>query len=453
VTNAPLSTPKWPLHPNGLLDLSFSAGIFLDESDLDSVSADSGTSKFTFTGGDPVALGMNVGQTMRFTRLSEAANNSRSFTIVSFGGTNNREVTVTPAPATMGADSDFGLRVRRSGNVPPVPPLASGDLGFTNLNFETGNMTGWTANGWSARTVGSGFPAAYEGTYYAQGQSGNISTATQEYTFSSDELASIQGGRQYVRLSWWFRGGNLSDPDVDDVGNVFLQFYDASNVLVGTIGSFSHYGPNNLWAQGEFDGLVPTTAVKARINMSRVTVGGASADYYVDDIRISWSDEPLPTPAEPGFLNLGAESGTLHWEPVTNYMASGNWGGTYSPQSGLNYFRGASFTAIEARQTVEIPASRHAAIDAETQDISFSFYERFFGTDQGQLLLQFLASDNSVLGSLGPTLGNRVAAWTLKSYSGTIPANTRKLRLYYNAVRVASPELDYYVDTISVSYT
>jgi len=78
-------------------------------SELTSVAADNATSKFTFGGGNPVTEGLRVGMVMRFTNLSEAANNSRNFVILSFGGASNREVTVYPAPTDMGADSAFNV--------------------------------------------------------------------------------------------------------------------------------------------------------------------------------------------------------------------------------------------------------------------------------------------------------------------------------------------------------
>lgn len=79
----------------------------LTASDLTSVSADASTSKFSFGGGDPVASGMRIGQIMRFANLSDADNNGKNFLILGFGGANNREVTVYPAPDTMTADTDF----------------------------------------------------------------------------------------------------------------------------------------------------------------------------------------------------------------------------------------------------------------------------------------------------------------------------------------------------------
>jgi len=88
---------------------NWAAAIAKTNSDLTSVAADNATAKFTFGGGNPVTEGYRVGDILRFTNLSEAANNSTNFTILSFGGSNNREVTVFPAPTDMGADSAFNV--------------------------------------------------------------------------------------------------------------------------------------------------------------------------------------------------------------------------------------------------------------------------------------------------------------------------------------------------------
>lgn len=88
---------------------TWAAAVTASMSDFTSVAADNATSKFTFSAGDPVSKGYRVGMVLRFAGLSEASNNAKNFVILSFGGTSNREVTVSPAPDDMTADSDFTL--------------------------------------------------------------------------------------------------------------------------------------------------------------------------------------------------------------------------------------------------------------------------------------------------------------------------------------------------------
>jgi hypothetical protein len=85
------------------------ASITDSNTEFTNCAADNGASTFTFGGGDPVAEGYRVGDVIRFSNLSEALNNSRNFTILSFGGASNRTVTVTPAPTTMTADTSFNV--------------------------------------------------------------------------------------------------------------------------------------------------------------------------------------------------------------------------------------------------------------------------------------------------------------------------------------------------------
>lgn len=85
------------------------AAVTASQSDFTSVSADNGTSKFTFTAGNPHTKGYRVGDVIRFSSLADADNNSKNFVILAMGGTQNRELTVYPAPDTMSLDSAFTL--------------------------------------------------------------------------------------------------------------------------------------------------------------------------------------------------------------------------------------------------------------------------------------------------------------------------------------------------------
>lgn len=88
---------------------TWAAAVAKSNTDFTSVTADNATSKFTLGGGNPVTEGYRVGMILRFTNLSESANNSKNFVILAFGGSNNREITVYPAPTDMGADSAFNM--------------------------------------------------------------------------------------------------------------------------------------------------------------------------------------------------------------------------------------------------------------------------------------------------------------------------------------------------------
>src|SRR6478609_3595599 len=75
--------------------------------ELTSMTADATGSTLTFGGGDPVALGLRVGDILRFSDLTATANNDVNFVIVGFGGTTNQTVNVHNAPVTAAADVLF----------------------------------------------------------------------------------------------------------------------------------------------------------------------------------------------------------------------------------------------------------------------------------------------------------------------------------------------------------
>lgn len=116
------------------------AAIATTESDFTSVSADSTTSAFTFAGGDPVSSGYRVGMILRFTNLSETANNSKNFVITGFSGGSNRVVAVYPAPTTMGADSAFNLTSVGKRVYPPSSSHVSRKFGVETYDTATGVM-------------------------------------------------------------------------------------------------------------------------------------------------------------------------------------------------------------------------------------------------------------------------------------------------------------------------
>lgn len=65
----------------------------------------------TWAAGDPVAAGFRVGDVVRLTGSGFAANQNINFRIISFGGTSNRTITVTPSPAVVGAQAGTNMAV------------------------------------------------------------------------------------------------------------------------------------------------------------------------------------------------------------------------------------------------------------------------------------------------------------------------------------------------------
>ncbi|WP_439399081.1 phage tail tube protein [Bradyrhizobium sp. PMVTL-01] len=85
---------------------TWAASVTGSETDFTSVTLNS-AGTITFAAGDPVAKGFRVGYPVQFANLATAGNNGVNFTILAFGGTSNRTLTVFPAPITETADTAF----------------------------------------------------------------------------------------------------------------------------------------------------------------------------------------------------------------------------------------------------------------------------------------------------------------------------------------------------------
>lgn len=113
---------------------TWAAAVSASQSSFTSVTANNGTSKFTFSAGDPVALGFRVGMVIQFASLSDADNNGKNFLIINMGGTSNRELTVYPAPDTMTADSAFTVTSVGQRLIVPSSSHVSRKFGFEVYN-------------------------------------------------------------------------------------------------------------------------------------------------------------------------------------------------------------------------------------------------------------------------------------------------------------------------------
>lgn len=102
-------------------DTATAANLSTTQAAITSLAADNAASTLTFGGGDPVTIGFRVGDVIRATNLTGAGipNNGRNFTILGFGGTSNRTITVSPAPTTHTAITT--VTVTRPGRTTIVP--------------------------------------------------------------------------------------------------------------------------------------------------------------------------------------------------------------------------------------------------------------------------------------------------------------------------------------------
>jgi Phage tail tube protein len=99
--------------------------VALSQVGLVSVAADTPSSAFTFGGGDPVALGLSVGDPIMFTGMTVAGNNNTNFVILGFSGATNEVVTVDPPPATQAPDVAFTCTRRGHSTIVPSVGIVS----------------------------------------------------------------------------------------------------------------------------------------------------------------------------------------------------------------------------------------------------------------------------------------------------------------------------------------
>lgn len=94
------------------------ASVSISNTDVTNIAASASGSTLTVASGDLVALGLFVGDVIRCTGMSTAANNNQNFTILSFSSA-NQVMTVTPAPTDQSADTSFSLT--RPGHSTMIP--------------------------------------------------------------------------------------------------------------------------------------------------------------------------------------------------------------------------------------------------------------------------------------------------------------------------------------------
>jgi len=226
------------------------AAVSLDNTGLTSVVASKAASTITFAGGDPVALGLKVGGIIRLGGTA-TANDGANFVILSFGGTSNRTLTVTPAPLADISTPDVTFTVVQTGKSTIVP-----STGFVRrkFGFEVYHSDLNLARLYTECRMGSyriALPATgmstIEFTVLGRSQyepaSGPYFTAPAAPTVTP-VLTSVQGAllRNGVKLAVITSADltmNLSPSEADVVGQNFpAEIFLGRAALTGTISSF-----------------------------------------------------------------------------------------------------------------------------------------------------------------------------------------------------------------------
>jgi hypothetical protein len=111
------------------------------------ISADNGASTLTWSAGDPVAAGLQAGEKIH---PQSGANAGRELTILGFGGTSNRTISVYPAPVTETATALSGLfsgwSFHQITNIPDGTHIDVYPWVPSRTNSKWYSMHGWIAN-------------------------------------------------------------------------------------------------------------------------------------------------------------------------------------------------------------------------------------------------------------------------------------------------------------------
>lgn len=115
-----------------------------------------------------------------------------------------------------------------------VPALA-GTL-VVNGGFETGDLTGWTANGWSINNTNTTGP--YSGDFYAE-------TGCTEFGCFLSQTLPTDPGALYDLNFWYNSGPDFSDdgPGVDAVDLELRVFWDGNQIddILGNTNGYANF--------------------------------------------------------------------------------------------------------------------------------------------------------------------------------------------------------------------
>lgn len=329
------------------------------------------------------------------------------------------------------------------------PAIIGAFTGFTNLDAETGNASGWTnvAGTLLVRDGGTGGyieASGTGGTYYFY-CSGTDAHATQVANVDSIAEAPIDAELQYIRLTW----ESANDQERSETARAYIEFLDAADTVLGILDSFEHSTAYRVWKTNSLEGKVPPNTRKLRLGIQWINSGGVSRDYYFDNIQVDWIDSPTALFYEP--VNLDAESGTFGWKIDAGTPRSGRYS-SIAPFAGIGFFMGISGTNVQLSQTRPFTAEALGHIASNARIASLDFYERGFdSTAKGWFYVEYFdIAGDPIATRLGPaSMSTPTNSWTLRSFSEFIPSDAHSYRLVYYGERLSgSGTVDYYVDSI-----
>lgn len=170
--------------------------------------------------------------------------------------------------------------------------------------------------------------------------------------------------------------------------------------------------------------------------------------YAVGDYVRASNDKFIPLT----ITNPGAESGTTGWTNEIGTLDATDV--QVTARTGSAYFAGGNAQLeTKAYQDITVPVAQEAEIDAGNRSIRFLGYQQSVNEatdDTAQLTIRFYDGSMVQLGSeIAGTLAANVGSWAQVFASGSVPANTRTIRLAMRMVGNTGPDTDAFFDDLS----
>lgn len=327
----------------------------------------------------------------------------------------------------------------------------------TNLDFDTGDLTGWTTNTGTPQVVTSKDGVTpHSGTHFLTGANANADYEVQQdidlVSTVGLDATKIDAG-EYL-FSWSVRCAQTLGSGSNDIVDVRLQWLDGDSVP-GVISTFfseqGNLGFEDAWAKiDQLSEAVPATARFLRIILAgqEDSVTSSAMTVCYDSIEGEFSDISGDGPRE-AYLPL--ENPTCGWSGINTTNSVRKWTVTAGPWQADNFH-----DALEAvyepmflkasgggggdrslTQTAAIPTTAIPISEIDSGDVNLVFPAAVVNhvpsdPDTYRLVIEALDDNDNlvqVLRDTGDTGFTVYDEWLDISLNTPLPADTRKIRV------------------------
>lgn len=337
-------------------------------------------------------------------------------------------------------------------------------LSITNHSFETGDLTGWTTTVGTPETATSN--GAQDGTYFVRGDLGTGSfTLEQVVDFSGDvDTTKLDNGEYEFDFSAY----RCNTGDALDTGRVLVEWQNGAGTYIsdafdtGLVTSGSKAGANP-WALVNDIGIAPPVgARRARIILSGVNDNGTTANVGFDNLSGTFRETAIAgSETKVPFVNGSFETDDVTgWTELTGNMNVQTLDSDEVIVDGA-YFLRVDDDGNEIEQVVDMTSLLDTAeIDAGNYTVDFNCYrgnDAASDDDTGRVIVELLDATDTVLSTPLDTgdeaFGDIENGWTARGFTDTtVPANTRKIRVYFTGTLVTGFTVNACMDDVRATF-